>query len=219
MAKIDSMDQFGGDVAEARFADMFDRYRQHLGWIGVAIIVAGVGAWFYLRSESIKSERADAAYEAALQSVSSGNIPLAQSDLSKAATRYAGTNGGSEAAMALAKLDFQQSKYQDGISALRGPASNGGDLQFEARMLMGSGYEGMTQWAQAAKTYEDAASIARFDGDKASARAMAARALQAGGEKAGAIKIWNDLINNPHGSFATEAEIRLGELQGAPVKS
>ena len=219
MPTTESAQPFGGDLAEARYAELFDRYKQHLGWIGVVIILAGAGTWFYLRSESIKSARADAAYQAALQSVSSGNIPLAQSDLGKAAARYAGTNGGTEAAMALAKIDYQQNKYQQGIAALGGPASNKGDLQFEARLLMASGYEGLTQWSQAAKEYEDAAAVARFAADKESARAMAARALQAGGDKAGAAKIWNDLLADPKSAFATEAKIRLGELQAAPIKA
>jgi predicted negative regulator of RcsB-dependent stress response len=219
MTPVDSTQPFGGDIAEQRFSDMFDRYRKHLGWIGVLIILAGVGTWFYFRSESIKSQRADAAYEAAIQSVASGNLPLAQSDLSKAATRYAGTNGGTESAMALAKIYFQQNKYQEGIKVLSGPAAEKGDLQYEARMLTAAGYEGLTQWPQAAKQYESAAEIARFDADKASARAMAARAYQAGGDKAAAAKIWTDLMSDSKGAFATEAKIRLGELQAAPVKA
>ena len=41
-----------------------------------------------------------------MQSVASGNKPLAESDLGKAATRYSGTNGGAESALALAKLYY-----------------------------------------------------------------------------------------------------------------
>lgn len=219
MTKTESFTPFDGDVAEQRYAELFERYKQHLGWVGVVIILAGVGGWFYLRSESIKSQRADAAYEAALQSVSSGNLPLAQSDLQKAATRYAGTNGGAESAMALAKIDYQQAKYQAGINALKVSAADKGDLQYEARLLTAAGYEGLTQWPQAAKAYEAAADIARFDADKASARAMAAHAYQAGGDKASAIKIWTELMSVPNGTFATEAKIRLGELQAAAIKA
>lgn len=219
MTKTESFTPFDGDVAEQRYAELFDRYKQHLAWFGVVIIVAGAGAWFYARSESIKSQRADAAYEAAIQSVSSGNLPLAQSDLKKAATRYAGTNGGTESSMALAKIDYQQDKYQDGISALHSAAADRGDLQYEARLLMASGYEGLTRWPEAAREYQAAAAIARFDADKASARAMAARAYQAGGDKTAATKIWTDLMSNAKGAFATEAKIRLGELQASPIKS
>ena len=219
MTNPGSLEPFGGDVAEQRYSDLFDRYKQHIGWVGVVLLLAGVGTWFYLRSESIKSQRADSAYEAALQGVSSGNLPLAQSDLRKAATRYAGTNGGTESAMALAKIYYQQSKYQDGISALQAPAANGGDLQYESRLLTAAGYEGLAQWPQAAKEYEAAGSVARFDADKASAQAMAARAYQAGGDKAAATKIWTVLMSDSKGAFATEAKIRLGELQATQIKT
>lgn len=219
MTKSGSLPPFGGDVAEERFAELFDRHKQHLAWVGVVIVLAGAGGWFYLRSESIKSQRAEAAYEAAVQSVSSGNLPLAQSDLKKAATRYAGTNGGTESSMALAKIYYQQSKYQDGISALTSAAADKGDLQYEARLLVASGYEGLNKWPEAAKEYEAAAEVARFDADKANARAMAARAYQAGGNKSAAAKIWTDLLADPKSTFAVEAQIRLGELQAAPVKS
>ena len=219
MANAASQEPFGGDLAEARYAALFDRYKQHLGWVGVVIILAAGGTWFYFRSEAIKSQRAEAAYEAALQSVSSGNIPLAQSDLSKAAARYAGTNGGAESAMALAKIYYRQNKFKEGIAALTKPAADKGDLQYDARLLMASGYEGLNNWPAAAKEYEAAASVARFDADKTSAQAMAARAYQAAGDKASATRIWNSLASDPKSVFATEARIRLGELEAAPIKS
>lgn len=218
MPKSETYAPFDGDVAEERYSELFDRYKQHLAWFGVFIILAGVGVWFYMRSESIKSQRADAAFEAALQSVSSGNLPLAQSDLKKAAVRYAGTNGGTESSMALAKIYYQQNKYQDGIAALSSAAADKGDLQYESRLLTAAGYEGLTKWAQAAKEYEDAASIARFDADRNSARAMAARDYQLGGDKVAATRIWTTLLADPKGTFAAEARIRLGELEAAPVK-
>lgn len=208
-----------GDEAELKYADLFERHKQHLGWLAVAVIVIGAGVWFYLRSESIKSQRAEAAFEAAVQSVSSGNIPLAESDLKKVALRYTGTDGGTESSMALAKIYYQQSKFQEGIDALKGPASDKGDMQYEARLLVATGYEGLTKWPDAAKEYETAASSARFDADKQSALAMAARAYQAGGDKAGATKIWNQLVADPKGTYATEAKIRLGELEATPAKA
>jgi tetratricopeptide (TPR) repeat protein len=218
MTKSGSFHPFDGDVGEQRYAELFDRYKQQLGWIGVLLIMVAGGVWFYFRSQSLKSQRAEAAYEAAVQSVASGNIPLAQSDLKKAAARYAGTIGGTESAMALAKTYYQQGKYQDGITALADPASSKGELQYEAILLTASGYESLNQWAKAAKAYETAAAAARFDADRASARAMAARAYQAGGDKTAATRIWTDLLTDPKGTFTTEAKIRLGELAATPIK-
>ena len=207
------------DEAELKYADLFERHKQHLGWLGVVVILIGAGVWFYLRSESIKSQRAEAAFEAAIQSVSSGNIPLAESDLKKAALRYAGTDGGTESSLALAKIYYQQSKFQEGLDALKAPAADKGDMQYEARLLVATGYEGLNKWPDAAKEYETAASSARFDADKQSALAAAARAYQAGGDKASAVKIWNQLVSDPKSNYATEAKIRLGELEAAPAKA
>jgi predicted negative regulator of RcsB-dependent stress response len=219
MPKTGSFVPLDADDAEMRYAELFDRYKQHLGWIGVVIIIIGAGVWFYLRSESIKSQRAEAAFEAAVQSVSSGNIPLAESDLKKAATRYAGTDGGTESSMALAKIYYQQNKYQEGIAALSGPVADKGDMQYEAMLLTASGYEGLAKWGEAAKEYLAAADAARIANDKASAQAMAARAYQQAGDKAAATKIWTNLLADPKSTFASEAEIRLGELQASPAKA
>jgi hypothetical protein len=92
-------------------------------------------------------------------------------------------------------------------------------MQYGARLLMASGYEGLNQWDKAASQYEAAAEIARFDADKTSARAMAARAYQAAGNKGAATKIWSELASDPRSTLATEAKIRLGELQATPIKS
>lgn len=209
---------FGGDIGEQRFAEFWDRHRQHLAWVGLVIIVALAAAWFYVRSESLKQEHAEAAFEQAIVSVQSGNIPLAESDLKKVVSRYAGTNGGSEAAMTLAKLYYQQGNYQAGIDALKTAVSTKGDMQYDALVLEGAGYEGMTKWGDAAQTYLQAADAARFDEGKAQARAMAARAYQAGGDKANAIKIWQDLAKDPKNGFEAEANVRLGELTAEPIK-
>lgn len=209
---------FGGDIGEQRFSEFWDRYRQHLAWVGVVIIVAMAAVWFYARSKSLKQEHAEAAFEAAIVGVASGNIPLAQADLKKVVARYQGTNGGAEAAMTLAKIDYQQGNYQAGVDALKGTVTTRGDMQYEALVLQGTGYEAMNRWGDAARSYLSAADAARFDEEKAQARAMAARAYQAGGDKSSAIKIWETLKADPKAGFATEADVRLGELQAEPMK-
>ncbi len=218
MAKVSGSAAFGGDVGEQRYSEMWDRYKQHLAWVLVALIVIGGAAWFYFRSAALKEQHAETAYETGLQSVQSGNIPLAESDLRKASTRYAGTNGGAEASMALAKLYYQQGKYQQGIDALTDAARKKGDLQYAAGILRGVGYEGLSKWDAAAQQYDQAARAARFPADANSAKAMEARAYQSGGNKAAAIKIWNDLLSDAKSGFTAEAEVRLGELEAQPEK-
>lgn len=218
MATHRLQNEFGGDIGEQRFSEMFDRYKQHIAWIGIALLVLGAGTWFYARSKALREEHSQQAYQSAIQSAAAGNVPLAESDLRKASVRYKGTNGGAEAAMALAKLYYQDGKYQDGVAALSGTVNEKGDLQYDARVLRGAGYEGMSQWQQAATSYESAANVARFDADRDAARAMAARAFQLGGNKMAAVKIWTDLLNDPRGAYVAEAKVRLGELQAGPMK-
>jgi len=209
---------FGGDIGEQRFSEFWDRHRQHLAWVGLVIIVALAAVWFYMRSQSLKQEHAETAFQQAIVSVQSGNIPLAESDLKKVVARYAGTNGGAEAAMSLAKIYYQQGKFQAGIDALKTAVSTKGDMQYEALVLEGAGYEGMSKWADAARSYQQAADAARFQEGKAQAQAMAARAFQTGGDKASAAKIWEALIKDPKSGFQAEGNVRLGELQAQPLK-
>lgn len=218
MAERNASAAFGGDIGEQRFSEFWDRYRQHVAWVGVVVIVALAGVWFYVRSQSLKQEHAEAAFQAAVVSVESGNIPLAQSDLKKVVDRYPGTNGGAEAAMTLAKLQYQQGNYQAGIDALKTAVGTKGDMQFQSLVLEGAGYEGLAKWGDAAKAYEQAASAARFDEEKSQAQAMAARAYQTGGDKANAVKIWESLLKDPKNGFDNEAKVRLGELQAEPMK-
>lgn len=209
---------FGGDIGEQRFSEMFDQHKRHIAYVGAALLVLGAGAWFYVRSNALKQQHAEQAYEAALQSVSSGNIPLAEADLRRVVVRYPGTNGGAQSAMALAKLDYEQGKYEQGIEALKEAASTGGDLQYGAKLLLATGYQGLGNPSQAAQVYQEAAGVARFDGDKAAASAMAARAFEQANNKAAAVKIWTELLKNPKSGFEAEADIRLGELQAQPMK-
>ena len=65
--------------------------------IGLAVVVGGF--WFYERSQSIKSQRAETAYFQARQAVEAGNLPLGVSDLQKVVTRYGGTAAGSQATL------------------------------------------------------------------------------------------------------------------------
>lgn len=202
---------------ERRFAELFDRHKQKLGYALLVVILALGGYWLYLRSVAIKTQRAEVAYRSALQSVAAGNIPLAESDLRKAAARYAGTNGGAAAALALARLEYSQGKWREGITAAQGAANREGDLQYDARLLVAAGYEGLHQPAQAARAYEEAAQVARFDGDRDRARAMAARAYGLAGDRQAAIRIWTALAAEAGGGYEAEARLRLGELQARPI--
>src|SRR6185369_17968328 len=84
----------------------------------VIVAAAAFGFWFYNRSAVLKAENADRKLLAAKQSLGSGNLPLAQSDLKKVADQYAGTGAGAEAGMLLAQLKLDAGDNQGAVTVL-----------------------------------------------------------------------------------------------------
>ena len=68
---------------------------------------------------SLKAENADKKLLAAKQSLGSGNMPLAQSDLKKVADQYPETSAGAEAGMLLAQLKLEQGDNQGAVTSLK----------------------------------------------------------------------------------------------------
>ncbi len=202
---------------EQSFANVFDQHKRNLGYVGIGILVAVAGTWFYLRSNTLKEERASQAYQMAMQSAMSGNIPLAQSDLKKMSLRYKGTTSGTNGAMALAKILYDEGKYQEGIDALKAASTND-DTKYDVHGLIAAGYEGLAKPAEAAKEFEEAAKVARFDPDRDLAKASAARNYTNAGNRDAAIKIWQAIADDQKSPIQIEAKLRLGELQAQVVK-
>src|SRR6266550_1170924 len=90
-------------------------HKRGVTWAVIVLAFVFGGYWFYERSQSIKAQRAEAAYFQARQSAAAGNLPLAVSDLQKVVTRYAGTRAGAQAALSLAQALYDQKKFKDGI--------------------------------------------------------------------------------------------------------
>ena len=190
--------------------------------VGAAIVVvAAAGYWFYARSREIQSSNAEKALLQAKQSMSAGNLALAQSDLQKVFSRWESTSAGVEAAMLLAQLDFDAGKYQDGLTKLQKAAGTGPAAQSQSTIesLEGDGYAQMGKMAEAAKAYQRAADATPYEIEKAFQRAKAARAFQSAGDVASAKAIWTQLATDPKSqTMAAEARIRLGELDAQAAK-
>ena len=187
----------------------------------VVVIVAALGFWFYDRSRALQAANAEKALMTAKQSMTAGNLALAQSDLQKVYSRYGSTSAGVEAALVLAEIDYDSGKYQDGISMLQKVSGSSAASGSEAtiRSLWGDGYAQMGKLTEAAKEYESAADATSYETEKAFQRGKAARAYQAAGDTAKAKQIWSDLINDPKSqSMAAEAHVRLGELTAQIAK-
>ena len=191
--------------------------------IGAVVVLVAAGVyWFYSRSRQIQAENAAKALMNAKQSMSAGNIPLAQNDLQSVYSRYGSTPAGVEAAMLLAQLDYDAGKYQDGLTVLQkaSGSSAAADVQATILSLEGDGYAQMKQLAKAGKAYEDAAAAAGgMQTEHAFLAAKAPRTYAEAGDTAKARDLWTRLAKDPNTqAVAAEARVRLGELTAQVAK-
>ena len=204
--------------------DLMDWIRANTRWVGIGaaiVIVVGAGWWIYTESKVRKELNAAQSLFMAKQSMQAGNLVLAQSDLSKLVNRYGGTAAGSEGAMILAGINYDQAKYQEGIAVLEDAAKGApGPMEVQLRSLIGDGYLSLKNAPSAAQEFERAASLSTYDLERANQRAKAARAYMIGGDTAKAREIWADLAaDDKVPSVSAEAKVRLGELTARPAKA
>ena len=200
---------------EESMTEWFMVHQRDVTWavVGLAIVVGGF--WYYERSQSIKGQRAEAAYFQARQAVGG----QADSALQKVVTRYEGTNAGTQAALTLAQSFYDQKKYKEGLDVLKKAESKAsGDFKPSIYVLEAAGHEQLKDFVAAAGDYKLAAQVTRFPFDKAEYQATAARDLMAAGKIAEAKAIWTDLAKDESGPLAAEAKVRLGELDAKPMK-
>ena len=196
-------------------SDWLQLHSRQVSWVVIGLVVVVGGGWFYTRSQSLKAERAVTAYSGVQQSIASGNLPLAESDLRKLITRYDGTPAAMQGSLVLAQLLYQEGKIEDGIAELQKAApklESSKDFGPAAHLLMAGGYEQTKKLAQAAQEYEAAAKAARFDADRQRYQSFAAEDYLIAGRKDDARRIWTALAADSKGAVAGEARMRLGEL-------
>jgi predicted negative regulator of RcsB-dependent stress response len=199
--------------------DWFNLHSKVVSWALLGLVVLAAGGWFYIRSQNLKAERAEAAYFTAQRSVVAGNLPLAESDLRKMVTRYSGTPAAMEGSLILAQVMYDQGKVQQGLDELKKSADDIGDSKefgSAVHVVLASGYEQLKKFADAGKEYEAAAEAARFKADGERYRSLAAKAYLSGGDSAKAKAIWTELGADSKGTVAGEARVRLGEMTAKP---
>jgi len=202
------------------FLDWF-RINSRIVAIAAVVVAAAVfGFWFYTRSNVLKAENADRRLLAAKQSLGSGNLPLAQSDLKKVADQYPGTSAGAEAGMLLAQVKLEQNDNQGAIATLQELAAKNesGPYATPIRVLLGDALSQTGKHAEAAAEYERASSLTQAPNERALLLAKIGRAQTAAGNAAKARQAWEALANQSDSpSLAAEARIRLGELLATSV--
>jgi hypothetical protein len=207
-------------AAPQSFADWLQVNTRYVGIAAGVLAVAAIGYWYYLRSAELKRINAERGLTQAKQSMAAGNPALAMADLQKVVTRYKGTPAGSEAAMVLAQVHYDQGKPDEGLNALESYASRGGSGEnFGAVMsLVGDGRLLSGKPDDAASAYKQAADATSRPGERALYRAKQARALMVADKDAEARTIWRELIDDPEAvAVKSEATVRLGELEVRPA--
>ena len=181
--------------------------------IGAAVVAAaGGGVWLWGRQTALKEERAEKAFASASQVAGGGDVEKARTELQKMVDRYAGTNAGGLGAMVLAQQSYEQDKAAEGVKVLE-KAIGGAPSHLKASMeaLLASGLAQQGKEAEAAARYAKAAGMVS-GAEKDSYLADAARAYAAAGNKAEALKLWQQLADKENSSRSIEARIRVGEL-------
>lgn len=204
---------------EESFGDWVLVHKNAVTWgvVAVAAIVGGI--WFYDRSQTLKSQRAESAYFQARQAAATGNLPLAISDLRKVVARYEGTRAGTQAALSLAQALYNEKKFKEGIETLKAAeAKSADDFKPSVYVLEAAGYEELKDFVGAAQQYKRAAQATEFPVDKAKYEAAAARSYMAAGKTEEARAIWAELAKDDTKPEAAEARVRLGELTAKPIK-
>ena len=191
---------------------------QRLLTIAAVVIVLAAGVfWLVQRNRADRAISADKGLETARRDMALGNLQLAQSDLGRLVKDYSGTYSGTEGAMMLAQLSYDQGKFADGMQTLHTALGSApAPMLFEINDLIGAGSLGLNKPLDAAKSYEAAAAATTYAGERANERSKAASAYRSGGDLAKAKAIWTDLstdYKNP--GIAAEAKVRLGEVEAA----
>jgi predicted negative regulator of RcsB-dependent stress response len=194
-------------------AETWELYRKQI-IIGVLVVAAVVfGIWMWRRSAEIKETRAAEAYATAEQAFASGNMALAQPELERVLTRYAGTTAGAQSAMLLSQLLFDQGKHAEGIGHLERALGDAPDvLKPGLRGLIGAGQEASGQFAEAARSFESAASGTEIVTQADVYRMAAARNHARAGDVPAARAIYEEVAGREDSEQAGEARVRLGEM-------
>jgi predicted negative regulator of RcsB-dependent stress response len=208
--------------AEERTDTLMDWAQAHARELALGGLVLGallIGGYLYRSSADTKNTNAEVALAAATQAAANGNPAVAQTELEKLIQRFSGTPSATQASIVLAQTLYQQGKFQEGVAKLEAIAAKESDGVFGTAIyrLIAAGHSQMQQPAEAAAAFERAAAASNFAAEKDALRSQAARAQLDAGNREAAIKIWEELANSETAAVATEARLRLGQVQSKPA--
>jgi predicted negative regulator of RcsB-dependent stress response len=217
MAKSTQSPAGGLSLEPESLAETFILYQRPLMIGAILLAAGGIGGWLWIRSGQIREERAGASLQAAETAFISGNKALAQTEFERLIGRFPGTNAGTQAAMLLAQLMYEQGKFAEGVTQLESALRRSSDVMEPGVLaLIGAGQEGAGKPLDAASAYARAAEATRFEAERDQLKMDQARTLAAGGDKAGATAIYAEISGREDSPYGGEARLRLGELSALP---
>jgi predicted negative regulator of RcsB-dependent stress response len=183
--------------------------------VGIALIVAAaIGSVLWRSTERGKADRAERAFFEA-QAAAQGEPAAAERALRPLVSRYDGTAGGAQALLLLVQSLYDQGKYQDGLTALGG-SKVPDEFADGVQLLRAAGLEGAGRPAEAAKLYEQLAGASDVvPRRRDELRAAAARAHEVAGDRAAALRLWQQIVTANASQMTDEARVRVGELSAA----
>jgi predicted negative regulator of RcsB-dependent stress response len=195
------------------FVEWLEVHSRELMYASIGLLVIAGGVWFYRQSNERQAESAATALSEAESAITSGNLPLAQSDLEKLIQRYGSTSAGKQAHVLLAQVHYEKGEFQQGIQELQKVTEDKDAYTASAATnLAAAGLEQSGKYAEAAAMYQKAAAKAPYKTDHDVYMASAARALTTAGKTDDAKKIWTELAKDDQSPASAEARVRLGEL-------
>lgn len=217
MAKTESQPRGATAIEPESLSEAFIMYQKPITIGALLLAIAGIGTWLWVRSAQIREERAGASFSAAETAFMSGNKALAQTELERLITRFPGTNAGSQSALLLAQVMYEQGKFAEGMAQLESALRRAADpLKSSMHAMIAAGQEGAGQPLEAAASFGRAADATPFSNEKNQLRMEQARTLAAGGDKAGATAIYREIGSRDDSPFAGEARLRAGEAAAQP---
>jgi predicted negative regulator of RcsB-dependent stress response len=200
-------------VATAGWADAHRRFV--IGAI-VALVLVGMGAWYYVDYRSQLAERAGTELERLR--LEGGSMPAAtlREQLANFVSRFGGTPYGPEARVLLAQMQMDADSAEAAIRTLTPVAdmSQGSPVAYRAAFMIAAAQEELGRFDDAAQWYDRIASEARFDFLRQEAQSQEARVLEQTGQLQDARNLLATLVEETsQGEGTSPYAERLGEVE------
>jgi predicted negative regulator of RcsB-dependent stress response len=201
------------DLESDSFLDTMRRYQRQITIGAIVVAAAAGGGWLMIRSKQIKETRAGEALVDGESAFAAGNTELAQTELAKVITRYAGTSAGTQAVLLSAQISFEAGQVDAGMTSLTTAGAKAPrHLRSAVLAMQAAGHALAGRPAESAAAYERAAEAAQFRAEAEQYQMEAAKQHVAAGNVAAAKALYTAIADREDAGNSGEARVRLGEL-------